>query len=133
MAQATRELLLEKGIELLLQHGYHDLGISALLQATRTPKGSFYHHFASKEDYALQVIHLYMQDVHAGLEQCLGDTTHAPPERIRRFFETSEAKYRRQCSPACLPAGLGQELSGGSEVSHPKVADRTERRRGGQK
>src|SRR3546814_535839 len=88
MAQATRELLLEKGIELLLQHGYHDLGISALLQATRTPKGSFYHHFASKEDYALQVIDLYMQDVHAGLEQCLGDTTHAPLERIRRFFET---------------------------------------------
>src|SRR3546814_13721318 len=94
MAQATRELLLEKGIELLLQHGYHDLGISALLQATRTPKGSFYHHFASTEDYALQVIDLYMQDVHAGLEQCLGDTTHAHPARIRRFFETTKSEER---------------------------------------
>src|SRR3546814_3331647 len=76
MAQATRELLLEKGIELLLQHGYHDLGISALLQATRTPKGSFYHHFASKEDYALQVIDLYMQDVHADRKSTRLNSSH---------------------------------------------------------
>src|SRR3546814_5154567 len=102
MAQATRELLLEKGIELLLQHGYNDLGISALLQATRTQKGSFYHHFAFKEDYALQVIDLYMPDVHAGLEQCLGDTTPAPLERIRRFFETSVATYRRTSYLGCM-------------------------------
>src|SRR3546814_780895 len=115
MAQATRELLLEKGIELLLQHGYHDLGISALLQATRTPKGSFYHHFASKEDYALQVIDLYMQDVHAGLEQCLGDTTHAPLELIRRFFETSEEKYRRQGYLGCLPGVLAIGRAAGKE------------------
>ena len=121
MAQPTRQLLLEKGIELLLQHGYHDLGIAALLQSTRTPKGSFYHHFASKEDYALQVIDLYMQDVHAGLAQCLGDTTRAPLERIRLFFEASEEKYRQQGYLGCLLGGLGQELSGINEVFRRKV------------
>ena len=121
MAQPTRQLLLQKGIELLLQHGYHDLGIAALLQSTRTPKGSFYHHFASKEDYALQVIDLYMQDVHAGLAQCLGDTTRAPLERIRLFFEASEEKYRQQGYLGCLLGGLGQELSGINEVFRRKV------------
>ena len=121
MAQATRQLLLEKGIELLLQHGYNDLGVAALLQATGTPKGSFYHHFASKEDYALQVIDLYMQDVHAGLAQCLGDTTHTPLERVRMFFEASEEKYRKQGYMGCLLGGLGQELSGINEVFRRKV------------
>ena len=121
MAQPTRQLLLQKGIELLLQHGYHDLGIAALLQSTRTPKGSFYHHFASKEDYALQVIDLYKQDVHAGLAQCLGDTTRAPLERIRLFFEASEEKYRQQGYLGCLLGGLGQELSGINEVFRRKV------------
>ncbi len=121
MAQPTRQLLLEKGIELLLQHGYHDLGIAALLQATNIPKGSFYHHFTSKQDYALQVIDLYMQDVHAGLEQCLGDTGHPPLERIRLFFEASEEKYRTQGYLGCLLGGLGQELSGVSEVFRLKV------------
>lgn len=121
MAQPTRQLLLEKGIELLLQHGYHDLGIAALLQATDTPKGSFYHHFTSKQDYALQVIDLYMQNVHAGLEQCLGDAAYAPLDRIRNFFEASEEKYRTQGYLGCLLGGLGQELSGISEVFRLRV------------
>lgn len=121
MAQHTRQLLLERGIDLLLQHGYHDLGIAALLQATEIPKGSFYHHFDSKEDYALQVIDLYMQDVHAGLDQCLGDTSHSPLERVRNFFQASEQKYRTQGYLGCLLGGLGQELSGISEVFRDKV------------
>src|SRR3546814_303600 len=102
MAQTTPQKLLETGIGLLLRHGYNDLGIAALLESTGTPKGSFYHHFASKEDYALQVIDLYMQDVHAGLAQCLGDTRHTPLERIRRFFERSEERrVGKECVSTC--------------------------------
>jgi TetR/AcrR family transcriptional repressor of nem operon len=123
MAHATPQKLLETGIELLLRHGYNDLGIAALLESTGTPKGSFYHHFASKEDFALQVIDLYMQDVHAGLAQCLGDPAHSPLERIRRFFEASEEKYRQQGYMGCLLGGLGQELSGISEVFRRKVEE----------
>lgn len=121
MAQTTPRKLLETGIGLLLRHGYNDLGIAALLESTGTPKGSFYHHFASKEDYALQVIDLYMQDVHAGLAQCLGDPDRPPLERIRRFFEASEEKYRQQGYMGCLLGGLGQELSGVSDVFRRKV------------
>ena len=123
MAQPTKQQLLETGIGMLLRHGYHDLGISALLQATDTPKGSFYHHFASKEDYALQVIDLYMQDVHAGLDECLGDSARPPLERIRSFFQVSEEKYRSQGYLGCLLGGLGQELSGISEVFRRKVEE----------
>lgn len=121
MAHATKQQLLQQGIELLLQRGYHDLGIATLLQATDTPKGSFYHHFRSKQDYALQVIDLYMEDVHAGLEQCLGDTSQPPLERIRNFFNASQEKYRTQGYLGCLLGGLGQELSGVSEVFRDKV------------
>ena len=121
MAQTTPRKLLETGIGLLLRHGYNDLGIAALLESTGTPKGSFYHHFASKEDYALQVIDLYMQDVHAGLAQCLGEADRPPLERIRRFFEASEEKYRQQGYMGCLLGGLGQELSGVSDVFRRKV------------
>lgn len=121
MTHATKQQLMEHGIDLLLRRGYNDLGITALLQATDTPKGSFYHHFRSKEDYALQVIDLYMQDVHAGLKACLGDTSRPPLQRIRDFFEASEEKYRTQGYMGCLLGGLGQELSGVSEVFRHKV------------
>ena len=106
---------------MFLQHGYHDLGIQALLEAARTPKGSFYHHFKDKEDFALQVIDQYMQAVHAGLDACLGDTGRPPLERVRRFFELTQQSYRSEGYMGCLLGGLGQELSGVNDVFRHKI------------
>ena len=121
MATDTRQQLLKEGMAMLLRHGYHDLGIAALLEATKTPKGSFYHHFQSKEDFGLQAIDAYMAEVHAGLDHCLGDESVPPLKRVRRFFELSEEKYRGEGYLGCLLGGLGQELSGVSEVFRRKV------------
>jgi TetR/AcrR family transcriptional repressor of nem operon len=41
VATHTKQQLLEQGMAMLLKHGYHDLGITAVL-ATNIPKGSFY-------------------------------------------------------------------------------------------
>jgi TetR/AcrR family transcriptional regulator, transcriptional repressor for nem operon len=121
MTSNTKQLLLERGMAMLLRHGYHDLGITAVLDATGVPKGSFYHHFSSKEDFGLQVVELYMKHVHEGLDLCLGDKSRPPLERVRRFFELSEKKYRGEGYLGCLLGGLGQELSGVSEVFRRKV------------
>jgi TetR/AcrR family transcriptional repressor of nem operon len=119
----TKQQLLEQGMKMLLRHGYHDLGMTALLDAVAVPKGSFYHHFQSKEDFALQAIDWYMRDVHAGLDSCLADETLRPLDRVRRFFELSEQKYRGEGYLGCLLGGLGQELSGVSDVFRRKVED----------
>jgi TetR/AcrR family transcriptional repressor of nem operon len=121
MTHSTKRRLLDAGLPMLLEHGYNDLGIQALLTATVTPKGSFYHHFKGKEDFALQVIDQYMQDVHAGLDACLGDKGRLPLERVRRFFEMTQKHYRKQGYMGCLLGGLGQELSGVSEVFRRKI------------
>jgi len=121
MTHPTKQRLLDAGLAMLLEHGYHDLGIQALLAATATPKGSFYHHFTDKEDFALQVVDQYMQQVHAGLDVCLGDTSRAPLDRVRRFFELTQQSYRKEGYLGCLLGGLGQELSGVSEVFRQKI------------
>lgn len=108
---------------LLLEHGYNDLGVQALLESTGVPKGSFYHHFKSKEDFALQVVDRYMTDVHAGLDACLGDRSRPPLERVRGFFEATRVKYRDEGYLGCLLGGLGQELSGISEAFRKKIDD----------
>lgn len=118
---ATKQRLLDAGQAMLLEHGYHDLGIQALLAATDTPKGSFYHHFVDKEDFALQVIDQYMGQVHAGLDACLGDPSRPPLERVRGFFELTRESYRKEGYMGCLLGGLGQELSGVSEVFRRKI------------
>ena len=122
MSHPTKQRLLDVGIAMLLKHGYHDLGIEALLAVTRTPKGSFYHHFKDKEDFALQVIDQYMRQSHAGLDACLGDHSRPPLDRIRRFFAMMQQNYRKEGYMGCLLGGLGQELSGASEVFRHKIA-----------
>lgn len=121
MTHVTKERLLDAGLTMLLKQGYSDLGIQALLAATQTPKGSFYHHFSSKEDFALQVVDRYMMDVHYGLDLSLGNTSLAPVERVRRFFELSWEKYRQEGYLGCLLGGLGQELSGISPAFRDKI------------
>jgi TetR/AcrR family transcriptional regulator, transcriptional repressor for nem operon len=121
MSHDTQQKLLETGMAMLLRHGYNDLGVAALLEQTRIPKGSFYHHFSSKEDFALQVIDLYLTEVHRGLDQCLGDRSVPPLARVRGFFEGTVQKYRGEGYLGCLLGGLGQELSGVSETFRRKV------------
>ena len=121
MTHSTKQRLVDAGLTMLLQHGYHDLGVQALLGATGIPKGSFYHHFKDKEDFALQVIDQYMQGVHAGLDACLGDTQRLPLARVRHFFETTRQHYETEGYMGCLMGGLGQELSGVSEVFRAKI------------
>jgi len=121
MSHSTKQRLLDAGLSMLLKHGYNNLGIQALLAATGTPKGSFYHHFRDKEDFALQVVDEYMRGVHAGLDACLGDEDRLPLERVRRFFEMTQQHYRNEGYMGCLLGGLGQELSGVSEAFRRKI------------
>lgn len=119
--QSTKQRLIDAGLHLLLVNGYNNLGIQGLLTATGIPKGSFYHHFKDKEDFALQVIDTYLAEVHAGLDACLCDQTLVPLARVRRFFELTQQKYRQDGYMGCLMGGLGQELAGVSEVFRLKI------------
>jgi TetR/AcrR family transcriptional repressor of nem operon len=121
MSHPTKQRLVEAGLAMLLEHGYNDLGVQALLHVTKTPKGSFYHHFKDKEDFALQVIDEYMRHVHAGLDGCLCDESRPPLQRVRHFFEMTAQKYREEGYMGCLLGGLGQELSGVSEVFRRRI------------
>jgi len=121
MTQPTKQRLIEAGLAMLLEHGYNSLGVQALLDATGVPKGSFYHHFKDKEDFALTVIDTYIGEVHKVLDMCLGDEGVPPLARIRRFFELVQQKYREDGYMGCLMGGLGQELSGTSETFRRKI------------
>ncbi|MCC6899841.1 MAG: TetR family transcriptional regulator C-terminal domain-containing protein [Polyangiaceae bacterium] len=122
-AKPTKDRLLEAGMTMLLERGYHDLGIQALLEQTRIPKGSFYHHFKTKEEFGLACIDLYMLEVHGALDLFLGDAAQPPLARVRSFFGAVAEKYRGEGYLGCLLGGLGQELSGVSPVFRGKVEE----------
>jgi TetR/AcrR family transcriptional regulator, transcriptional repressor for nem operon len=121
MTGSSKERMLDAGLSMLLRHGYNDLGIQAVLKETGLPKGSFYHHFGSKEVFALQVVDRYMDEVHNGLDASLGDRSLPPLCRVRKFFESTRDKYHADGYLGCMLGGLGQELSGVSPVFQEKI------------
>lgn len=121
MAKDTKQRLIEAGMGLLLERGYSGLGILAVLEATGTPKGSFYHHFKDKEDFALQVLDAYVSAVHEQLEGHLSDEQVPPLDRIRGFFEATTQAYEAEGYMGCLMGGIGQELAATSEVFARKI------------
>ncbi len=121
MMHSTKQRLINAGLRMLLEQGYNSLGIQAILDATDTPKGSFYHHFRDKEDFALRVIDAYIASVHAGLDECVQDRSRAPLDRVRHFFELTLQSYEKDGYMGCLMGGLGQELSGVSDVFRARI------------
>lgn len=118
---ATKQRLVEHGLAMLLEQGYTALGLQSLLAAAQVPKGSFYHHFRDKEDFALEVLDAYMMAVHRLLDACVADHSRAPLDRIRRFFTEVQGSYQQEGYLGCLIGGLGQELSGVSPVFAAKI------------
>lgn len=56
-----REQLIRTGLEEFFDNGYHGTTVDRVLKAANVPKGSFYHHFGSKDAFAASVIESYDQ------------------------------------------------------------------------
>lgn len=117
----TKQRLITAGLRLMLERGYHAVGIQDLLDATDVPKGSFYHHFESKEDFALQVIDAYQANVRDLIHATVDDPSRAPLDRVRAFFDGVRTSYESEGYLGCFLGALGQELSGTSEIFRSKI------------
>lgn len=120
---STKQRLLNEGLAMLLERGYNDLGIHSILARTSVPKGSFYHHFQSKEEMALQAVDLYVSLGHELLEVTLAPDGRPPLQRIRGFFERLRELYASQGYLGCLLGALGQELAGTNEAFRKKIEE----------
>lgn len=54
--QQTREALISAGIQLIGKHGYDGASIGDIAAAANVTKGAVYYHFASKEDFVLELV-----------------------------------------------------------------------------
>jgi TetR/AcrR family transcriptional regulator, transcriptional repressor for nem operon len=59
--QFKKDRLLDQGVNLLLENGYHATGLKEILDTVQIPKGSFYTYFESKECFAAEAIHHYIE------------------------------------------------------------------------
>jgi TetR/AcrR family transcriptional regulator, transcriptional repressor for nem operon len=99
------------------RHGYGATGLQEILQAAGVPKGSFYHHFHSKEEFALAVIERYMTLEAVYCQEVLGNTRQAPLKRLRRYFEDLICRAGQAAAiQGCLIGSLSLEVAGSSAM-----------------
>jgi len=55
----TKERILEKSFVLFLQRGYKEVSLNEIIRECEISKGAFYHHFESKEELYLEVLHRF--------------------------------------------------------------------------
>jgi len=113
---ATRESLIEVGLKLIQSGGYTATGINQILDTAKIPKGSFYHHFSTKDEFVMEVIRRYAAGEGERLERLLDDPDTPPLKRLRRYFKDLIATYGRRGGPiaGCLLGNLSLEIAGQS-------------------
>ena len=92
--------------------GYNDVSIKDLVDAAGMPKGSFYNHFKSKEDFGLAVIDRYGELWHGEIHQFLADRKVPARTRFERFFDHMIFSYEKEYhfTKGCLAGNFSQEM-----------------------
>ena len=108
----TRQALIRCGMEILTEQGFMATGIDSIVKRVGVPKGSFYHYFASKEAFGLEVLTSYAGYFARRLDRWLLDESLSPLERLAGFVQHSKVSMaRHQYRRGCLVGNMGQEVS----------------------
>jgi TetR/AcrR family transcriptional repressor of nem operon len=107
----------------MLQKGYTNTGIQEVLSTLGVPKGSFYHYFASKEDFAVEIIRHFDQNYSANLLRTLRNQQESPMQRLKTYCETGKTMLEASaCTKGCLIGKLSQEMSEQSETLRKELS-----------
>ena len=78
----------------MFSRGFNDTGIKDITEKIDIPKGSFYNHFSSKEEFGLEVVKEYMKNGLAVHQRNFLDQSKSPKQRILDFYNGNISWYR---------------------------------------
>ncbi|MGF6880365.1 TetR family transcriptional regulator [Paraburkholderia sp. MM5477-R1] len=112
------EKLLEAGVTLFAEQGFHGTGVKDIVDRAGIPKGSFYNYFESKEAFGAAILRYYADEQAAGWEQ-YSRTADSPDPllALRTIYERIVADYEAcedRCG--CLLGNFAGEIAQSSEL-----------------
>lgn len=128
--EAKKDTLLNHGVKILIQQGYHGTGLQEILDAASIPKGSFYNYFASKEDFGAAVIQHYIDPYIRQLSACLQQPEADALAAIVDYFDQLVSELEQNdYQGGCLLGNLMGEIGDTSEVCQRSLQTAVERYR----
>jgi TetR/AcrR family transcriptional regulator, transcriptional repressor for nem operon len=119
----TRDHLISTGLRLLHTQGFHASGVQDIIQAAEVPKGTFYTHFESKEQFGAEVLGRYWEKRAAVTIALLSDETHTPLQRLKAWLD-SKIIARESGKPhvGCMIGNFAAELAVDSRLVRDRLA-----------
>jgi len=125
-----RDKLLEKGVALLMEQGYHGTGLQELVQSVGVPKGSFYNYFPSKEAFSAEVVKHYIDPFIEQLDHHLQRQDVSADVALRAYFDSLiEETERKDFKGGCLLGNLMGEIGDTSELAQTSLREAVHRYR----
>lgn len=82
-SKITINSILEAARMLFVARNYADVTITDIAAAAEVSKGALYHHFSSKEDIYLQMMHHFLREIQAVTQAAAENSTGSCRERLR--------------------------------------------------
>jgi TetR/AcrR family transcriptional repressor of nem operon len=125
-----REKLLDQGVVLLMEQGYHGTGLQELVQRVGMPKGSFYNYFPSKEAFSAEVVKHYIEPFITQLNSHLQRHDVNAETALKDYFkELIEETERRDFKGGCLLGNLIGEIGDTSDLCQTSLREAVHRYR----
>ncbi len=110
---ATRERLIQAGLDLFHRHGIHPVALDRILHQAGVTKTTFYNYFESKEDFACAVIDRFGEELHQRI-QLRVDGAHGsnfPQQDFKRHlldvFDVWDSLFDHESFRGCMLVGAG--------------------------
>ena len=107
--EETKNKIIECAAKLFDKKGYNSTGIKEILEICSLPKGSFYFHFSSKKELALEVGNYYEKEITQWIENALNKNN--DQNFIENFIDILIEKAEKEEYYGCPITTVAQELS----------------------
>lgn len=115
--EIKREQLLDQGVSLLMEQGYHGTGLKKILDTVQIPKGSFYNYFGSKEAFGAEVVNHYIEPFINHLAKHLNNPELDALTALKLYFAELIAELEQgDFRGGCLLGNLMGEIGDTSDV-----------------
>jgi TetR/AcrR family transcriptional regulator, transcriptional repressor for nem operon len=125
---SLREKLLDAGFRTIWDQGYSAAGVRDIVAAAGARPGSFTNHFASKEEFAGEVLDRYFAYVGTAIEQALARDGRTARQRLRAYLDLITSRLEAaEWSRGCMIGNLSLETVVYSEPLRLKLVEIFER------
>ncbi len=104
--------IIKNSISIIHEKGYNGTSVQDITDLAGIPKGSFYNYFKSKEDYAVEVMKFYFNQIQENSFSIFEEENVKSTERIKNFYKKSiEIQKDKEYKKGCLIGNLTEEMA----------------------